>query len=110
VPGARAICTPKGVPARRGRPVKSKGLLAWLPFARYAPHMIVIRFPDETTEKRALGFLARRFSGKIYATGETIVPEAALSYLAIEGIKFTVEGPATYERLTPLRDTAATAV
>ncbi len=72
--------------------------------------MVIIRFPDPDTEKRALGFLARRFSGKSYATGETIVPEAALADLALEGIKFSVEGPATYERLTPLRDIAATSV
>ena len=72
--------------------------------------MIVIRFPGETTEKRALGLLARKFPGKSYATGETLVPEAALSYLAVEGIHFTVEGPATYERLTPLRDIATAPV
>lgn len=72
--------------------------------------MVIIRFPDEETEKRALGFLARRFSGKTYACGETIVPKAALAHLALHDIKFTVEGPATYERLTPLRDTAAVAV
>jgi hypothetical protein len=65
----------------------------------------IIRFPDAETEKRALGFLARRFPGKSYATGETVVPETALTHLALEGIKFTVEGTATYERLTPLRDT-----
>jgi hypothetical protein len=71
--------------------------------------MVIIRFPDPETEKRALGFLSRRFSGKSYASGETVVPEAALAHLALEGIHFTVEGPATYERLTPLRHSAATA-
>jgi hypothetical protein len=39
-----------------------------------------------------------------------MVPEAALASLALEGFQFTVEGPATYERLTSLRDTPATAV
>ena len=72
--------------------------------------MVIIRFPDEETEKRALGFLARRFSGNSYASGETVVPEAALAHLALEGIKFIVEGPATYERLTPSRDTAVAAI
>ena len=62
------------------------------------------------TKRRALGFLARRFSGKSWATGEVMVPEAALAPLAAEGFKFTVEGPATYERIAPLRDTPATAV
>jgi hypothetical protein len=66
--------------------------------------MIIIRFPDAETERRALGYLARRFPGKSWATGETMVPEEALSHLATEGIRFTVEGPATYERLAALRD------
>jgi hypothetical protein len=61
--------------------------------------MVIIRFPDAETEQRALGFLARHFSGKTYATGETIVPEAALAHLALEGIRFTVEGPATYDSI-----------
>ena len=72
--------------------------------------MVIIRFPDAETGRRGLGFLAGRFSGKSYACGETIVPEAALSYLALEGIAFTVEGPATYDRLTPLRDPTPAAV
>ena len=72
--------------------------------------MVIIRFPDEETEKRGLGYLAGRFSGKSYATGETVVPEVALTYLALEGIKFTVEGPATYERLASLRDASTVAV
>jgi hypothetical protein len=57
--------------------------------------MVITRFPDPDTEKRALGFLAGRLSGKSYASGETVVPEAALAHLALEGIKFTVAGPAT---------------
>jgi hypothetical protein len=39
-----------------------------------------------------------------------MVPEAALPYLATEGIAFTVEGPATNERMASLRDPAAAAV
>jgi hypothetical protein len=39
-----------------------------------------------------------------------MVPEAALACLAAENFHFTVEGPATYERLTSLRDTAAPAI
>ena len=68
--------------------------------------MIVVRFPDAETECRALGFLAGRFPGKSWASGETLVPEAALAHLAQEGIRFTVEGPATYEQLASLRNTA----
>lgn len=72
--------------------------------------MIIIRFPDAATERRALGWLAGRFSFTTWANGETLVPEAALAALAIERIKFSVEGPATYEHLVPaLRDPAAAA-
>ena len=73
--------------------------------------MIVIRFTDPAAERRALGYLAGRFSFKSWAGGETIVTEAALPYLARAGIPFSVEGPARYDRLLPaLRDPAAPAV
>ncbi len=72
--------------------------------------MIIIRFPDAESERRALGYLATRFSGKSWATGETMVPEDALPFLAAEGIRFTVEGLATYERLAALRDLSAAEV
>jgi hypothetical protein len=40
-----------------------------------------------------------------------LVPEDALSFLAVEGVAFTVEGPATYEQNTStLRDSAPAAV
>jgi hypothetical protein len=61
--------------------------------------MIIIRFPDAESKRRALGFLAGRFSFKSWASGEMVVPETALAHLATEGIPFAVEGPATYERL-----------
>ncbi len=61
--------------------------------------MIIIRFPDADSKRRALGFLAGRFSFKSWASGEMAVPETALAHLATEGIPFSVEGPATYERL-----------
>jgi len=72
--------------------------------------MVLIRFADQESKSRALGYIARRFPGKSWATGEVMVPEAALASLALEGFHFIVEGPATYERLTSLRDTPATAV
>jgi hypothetical protein len=72
--------------------------------------MIIIRFKDADAERRAIGYLAGRFPGKSYANGETLVPEAALAHLAVEGIEFNVIGPATYERLAPLRNPAAVAV
>jgi hypothetical protein len=73
--------------------------------------MIIIHFPDTETKRRALGFLAGRFSFKSWVTGEMAVPETALAHLASEGISFTVEGPATYERLiSAVRDSSAAAV
>jgi hypothetical protein len=71
---------------------------------------VLIKFPDKETEGRALGKLIPRFSGKSWATGETAVPSQALSFLAEEGLAFTVIGPAPYERLTPIRDSAAAGV
>ena len=63
--------------------------------------MIQIRFPDPESKRRALGRLAGRYPFKSWETGEMLVPEAALGYLAVEGISFLVEGPATYEQNTP---------
>src|SRR5687768_3547641 len=48
--------------------------------------MILIRFPDAESKRRALGFLAGRFSFKSWASGEIIVQETALEHLATEGI------------------------
>ena len=70
---------------------------------------IIIRFPDAESKKTALGKLARRFSGKSWATGEVMVPETALAFLATEGISFSVEGPATNERIASLRDSLTAA-
>ncbi len=73
--------------------------------------MIRIRFTDLDSKKRALGRLAGRYPFKSWATGEMLVPEAALGYLATENISFMVEGPATYEQSTPaLRNPAPTTV
>ncbi len=56
--------------------------------------MILIRFPDAASKRVALGFLAGRFSFKSWASGEMMVAESALAYLASENIPFTVEGTA----------------
>ena len=71
---------------------------------------ILVKFPDPETERRALGKLIPRFSGKSWVTGETALPARALSFLAEQGIPFTVIGPAPYEYVTPLRDTRAVGV
>ena len=73
--------------------------------------MIRIRFPDPDTERKALGYLAGRFPFKTFADGYTLVPEAALSRLAVEGISFAAEGPARYEQsIATVRDSSAVAV
>ena len=59
--------------------------------------MVVITFPDRATQKKAVGFLLGRFSGKVLKNGEHIVPEAALAALAEQNISFTVHGKASYE-------------
>jgi hypothetical protein len=75
------------------------------------PGMIIIRFPDPAMKRQALGQLAGRFSFKSWASGELMVPEDALSYLAAEGIRFSVEGPPSYEQAIPaLRDAASSSV
>jgi hypothetical protein len=74
-------------------------------------YMVIIRFPDDVSKRRALGFLAGRFSFKSWSTGEMMVPAGALPALALEGIPFLAQGPATYEQIaTPLRNPPSTAL
>lgn len=54
--------------------------------------MVVVTFADRATEKRALGFLLGRFSGRVLRSGEHLLPEAALEALADQNIPFTVKG------------------
>ena len=70
--------------------------------------MVVITFPDEATQKKGLGFLIGRFSGRILKSGEHIVPEAALAALARQNIPFTVHGKASYEKHVAALRSAAT--
>ena len=70
--------------------------------------LIRIRFPDHDSKRRALGYLAGRFSFTSYATGEILVVEPALAALAVEGIPFMVEGPATYAEAIPALRAVAT--
>lgn len=60
--------------------------------------MVTIVFADRETEKRALGFLLGRFSGRFLKSGEHIVPEAALEALASQNIPFFVQGKASYDQ------------
>ena len=73
--------------------------------------MVIITFSDAETQKKALGFLLGRLSGKVLKTGEHIVPEAALAALAERNITFTVHGKASYEKqVAALRSAASDAV
>ena len=51
---------------------------------------VAIRFPDRETERRALGFLVARFSGRVTRSGAHYVPLEALAALAEQGIPFTL--------------------
>jgi hypothetical protein len=50
--------------------------------------MALIRFPDAATERKALGFLAGRYSFRTWANGDLLLPISALRALTREKIKF----------------------
>jgi hypothetical protein len=58
--------------------------------------MVIITFPDKETEKKAIGWLLGRFSGRFLKSGDHIVPEAAVGALAEQNFVFTVKGKANY--------------
>jgi len=73
--------------------------------------MVLISFQDRATERKALGFLLGRFSGRVLKGGEHLVPEAALQALAQANIPFTVKGKASYEQqVAAIRGAAPTPV
>lgn len=73
--------------------------------------MVKLRFPDDASEQKAIGYLAGRFPFKLIPSGHTLVPEAAVASLAGQSISFTVEGQATYDETTStLRGAAAAEV
>ncbi|HKQ48430.1 MAG TPA: hypothetical protein VJZ71_10205 [Phycisphaerae bacterium] len=73
--------------------------------------MIQIHFNSREEQRKALGWLPGRFSFKSWPDGRMVVPEDALPLLALEGMLFVVEGPATYEQIVPsVRDPAAAPV
>jgi hypothetical protein len=63
--------------------------------------MVIVRFDTKDEERRALGWLAGRFSFKTWANGDLMLHEGVLPYLAREGIAFKVQGQATYEHFRP---------
>ena len=73
--------------------------------------MVIVRFDNEEQERRALGWLAGRFSFKTWDNRELMVHESFLPYLAREGVPFKVQGQATYEHFRPaIRDSAPASV
>ncbi len=60
--------------------------------------MVIITFQDRDAERKALGFLLGRFSGRVLKGGEHLVPEAALEAIAGQNIPFSVKGKASYEQ------------
>lgn len=62
--------------------------------------MILIRFPNAESKRAAFAGLAGRFSFKSFAGETMLVPEDALAFLALQGVAFAVEGPASYEQNT----------
>jgi hypothetical protein len=73
--------------------------------------MVLIRFPNLESKRKALAYLPGRFAFKSWSTGAMLVPETALAEMAIEGITFSVEGPAKYEQHVPsVRNPPAAAV
>jgi hypothetical protein len=72
--------------------------------------MVVISFPDEKTEQKAIGFLLRRSSGKFFKSGEHIVPESAMLVLAEADIPFIVHRKASDEEVTPIRSALASSL
>jgi len=72
--------------------------------------MVLIRFNDAESKRRALEALAGDFSFKSWSSGQMLVPEDALALLAREDIPFSFEGSAAYEKLASIGDPAASAV
>ena len=54
--------------------------------------MAILRFDTGDEERRALGWLAGRFSFKTWDNGDLMVHEEVLPYLARESIAFRVQG------------------
>ena len=62
--------------------------------------MVTITFPTREIEKQALGHLLGRFSGRLLSNGEHVVPEAALEFLAEQGISFTLQEKMSDEQMS----------
>lgn len=72
--------------------------------------MVLIRFPSERAKDRALELLLGEFPIRSWKTGELLLPEEGLSVLTRENVPFIFDGVEANERVSALRDTAATPV
>jgi hypothetical protein len=61
---------------------------------RDLPAGYTVTFPDREAERRGLGFLVGRFSGRVWSNGAHVVPRDALVALADQNIPFTFVGTA----------------
>ena len=87
--------------------------LRFVQTCRYAiiPCMVKLRFSDEDSQRKAIGYLAGRYPFKLIPSGHTLVPEAAVAGLAGQSISFSVEGQASYDETTStLRSAAASEI
>ncbi len=69
--------------------------------------MVVIRFQDAPSKRKAFEVLVGKFPFKSWSSGDMLLPEEALTTLAREDVPFSFQGSSKYEELAPLRDTAA---
>ena len=53
--------------------------------------MVIVTFPDKATERKALGFLLGKFSGRVFKNGDHLIPEPALEALARQNLPFIVK-------------------
>jgi hypothetical protein len=65
--------------------------------------MVLIRFPNVQTKRRALELLVGEVPFKSWSSGEILLPEDALPRLSREDVPFSFEGSAAYEKLATLR-------
>jgi hypothetical protein len=72
--------------------------------------MVLIRFADADSKRRALEALVGDFPFKSWSSGQMLVPEEALACLARQDIPFSFDGSAAYEKLETLRDSTPSAV
>jgi hypothetical protein len=64
--------------------------------------MVLTRFPDAPTKRRASELLVGEVPFKSWSSGEMLLPEDALPRLAREDVPFSFEGSAACQKLAML--------